>query len=212
MTGPSGWRRATLRNLRGLLASMYADAVLDNLVASSPVTRRIKLPRSERPRIEVLTVEQVNELVNAMAEIRPTVVRWYAQAGLGLRLGELLALRREDVNLAEPQSQREWSTSARSCPGHGNDQPKTPEFLGAPSRAMTTTPRGLQGDNLDTVMTGAHRHALAAHLATYPPPARVTGSPRFNRWTSSVGGCCSTVLQHSVDTDPHPLKELIGGG
>ncbi len=72
------------------LRSIYTSAVLDRLVASSPVVR-VQLPRSERARVVPLTVDQVRALAEAMpARTRAMVL---TQAGLGLRVGELLALR-----------------------------------------------------------------------------------------------------------------------
>src|SRR4029079_15082475 len=55
----------TARNLLGRLRSVFAAAVLDRLVASSPVVR-VQLPRAERPRVVPLTVEQVRALAEAM--------------------------------------------------------------------------------------------------------------------------------------------------
>jgi integrase len=85
----------TARLLVGLLRSAFNSAVQDRLVASNPVIR-VSLPRSERERIVPLTVLQAQELAATMPErCRAMVI---TQAGLGLRIGELLALRLEDVD------------------------------------------------------------------------------------------------------------------
>jgi integrase len=80
----------TLRQAVGLLRSVYGAAVLDRLVASSPVVR-IQPPRHEREPVVSLSVEQVAALARAMPERYRAMV--LTQAGLGLRIGELLAPR-----------------------------------------------------------------------------------------------------------------------
>ena len=86
---------STLRLLVGMLRSVYNAAVLDRLVAGNPFAR-VTLPRQERERIAPLTVAQVRSLADAMpARYRALVL---VQAGLGLRVGELLALRVADVD------------------------------------------------------------------------------------------------------------------
>ncbi|SFT63824.1 Site-specific recombinase XerD [Geodermatophilus amargosae] len=134
----------TVRQALGLLRSVYAAAVLDRLVASSPVVR-IRLPRYERPRVVPLTVDQVAALAEAMpARYRAMVL---AQAGLGLRIGELLALRVQDIDFLRRTVRVEWQFT------HGSkgqrSEPKTPR-----SRRSVPLP-GMVAD------------ALAAHLAAY---------------------------------------------
>lgn len=147
----------TLRNLVSLLRSIYASAVLDRLAASSPVVR-IALPRHERKRIVPLSVGQVQQLANAMpARNRAMVV---AQAGLGLRIGELLALRVEDVDFLRRAVRVEWQIASKT---QERSEPKTP-------RSRRTVP-------LPQVVADA----LAAHIAAFPPG--VDGSI----FTSSVG-------------------------
>ena len=78
-----------------LLSAIFNAAVLDRLVASSPVAK-IALPRVEDERVHPLTVVQVRALAEAMPERCRAMV--YVQAGLGLRIGELLALRVQDID------------------------------------------------------------------------------------------------------------------
>jgi integrase len=135
----------TVRLLVGLLRSVYTSAVLDRLVGSSPVVR-VTLPRHDQERVMPLTVEQVAALAAAVPPRNRAMV--LAQAGLGLRVGELLALRQEDVDFlgrtVRVESQLTDGSRTRS-------QPKTP-------RSRRTIP-------LPTVVG----EALAAHIATYPP-------------------------------------------
>jgi integrase len=135
----------TLRSLVGLLRSIYASAVLDRFVASSPVVR-ITLPRYERPRVIPLTVQQVADLATAMPERHRAMV--IAQSGLGLRLGELLALRVEDVDFLRRTVRVEWQFTEK-----------------APERSEPKTPRSRRTVPLPQVVADA----LAAHIATFPP-------------------------------------------
>jgi integrase len=107
----------TLRNLVSLLRSVYASAVLDRLVATSPVVR-LSLPPTHRQRIVPLTVEEVLKLAEAMPRRNRSMV--IAQAGLGLRLGELLSLRVQDVDFMRRSVRIEWQLApgqkSRSAP------------------------------------------------------------------------------------------------
>jgi integrase len=86
---------ATVRKVVGVLKSVFEDAVLDHVVATNPVTR-ISLPSAVRKKIVPLTVAQVLALAGAMAPRYQAMV--IVQAGLGLRIGELLGLRVGDVD------------------------------------------------------------------------------------------------------------------
>jgi integrase len=134
---------STLRNLVSLLRSIYASAALDRLVGSSPVVR-VALPRHERERVVPLTVEQVRTLADAMpARNRAMVV---TQAGLGLRIGELLALRVQDVDFLRRTAQVEFQIAP-----------------GAKVRSDPKTPRSRRTIPLPQVVADA----LGAHLAGF---------------------------------------------
>ncbi|HEY3008180.1 MAG TPA: site-specific integrase [Micromonosporaceae bacterium] len=135
----------TLRNLVGLLRSIYAAAVLDRLVGRSPVVR-ITLPAADRERIVPLTVAQVRALADAMpARNRAMVI---AQAGLGLRIGELLALRAQDIDRVAWLVRVEWQLAPQS---KVRSVPKT-------RRSRRTVP-------LPQVVADA----IDEHLTGYPP-------------------------------------------
>jgi integrase len=86
---------STLRVLRSLVGAIFSAAVLDRAIPVSPVTR-VTLPRHDKPRVVPLRVDQVRALEAALPpRYRALVV---AQAGLGLRISELLGLRPEDVD------------------------------------------------------------------------------------------------------------------
>lgn len=130
-----------------LLKSVYAAAVLDRLVAASPVVK-IALPRADRPRIVPLSVGQVRELANAVPDRYSALV--LTQAGLGLRLGELLALRVQDVDFLRRTARVEYQLNDRT---RERVEPKTPK-----SRRTVPLPAVVQ-------------EALAAHIAQFPPLA-----------------------------------------
>ncbi len=138
---------ATVRSLVGLLRSVYAAAVLDRLVPSSPVVR-ISLPRVDRPRVVPLTVDEVRLLADAMpSRYRAMVI---TQAGLGLRIGELLALRIDDVDFLRRTVRVELQFTSGS---KVRSEPKTPR-----SRRTLPAPQVVL-------------EALAEHLAAYPAGA-----------------------------------------
>ncbi len=127
------------------LRSIYAAAVLDRLVASSPVVR-VTLPRYQRARVVPLSVQQVAALSAAMPERNSAMV--LTQAGLGLRIGELLALRQQDVDFLR----RTVRVEHQIAPGaRVRSEPETP-------RSRRTLP-----------LPGMVAEALAAHLAAHPP-------------------------------------------
>jgi integrase len=87
---------ATLANYTGILRSAFASAHLDGLLARNPAAGRLSLPKQEKPEIIPLTVAQVQAWADrADPRVRPMIL---AQAGLGLRISELRALRVEDVD------------------------------------------------------------------------------------------------------------------
>lgn len=135
----------TVRNLAGVLRAALDAAVLDRVVPVSPF-QKIALPRIERERMVPLTPEQVVAIHDAIGPRYRAMV--LAQAGLGLRIGELLALRVEDVDFlrrtARVEHQIDRGTRERV-------DPKTP-------RSRRTIP-----------MPDLVAHALAAHLAQFDP-------------------------------------------
>ncbi len=88
----------TLRTYVGMLRSVFATAVLDGLIARNPVQplARLSLPKADKPKLVPLTVVQAQAWADAAAaHVRAMIL---AQAGLGLRISELLALRVADID------------------------------------------------------------------------------------------------------------------
>jgi integrase len=161
---------STLRILVTLVRGAFTAAALDHLVAANPFAR-VTLSRVERARIVSLTVEQVSALADAIGDRYRAMV--IVQAACGLRIGELLALRTQDVDFLRRtlrvEDQIDRVTRERV-------PPKTPR-----SRRTVPLPQ-VAGD------------ALARHIAAYPPtdeglifhPARAA-RPR----TTGTGTRCS---------------------
>jgi integrase len=141
----AGLAPGTVRAAVRLLAAVYNAAVLDRRVSSSPVVR-IALPRDETERVVPLTVDQVRAIADAVAARCRAMV--LVQAGLGLRVGELLALRLQDVNFLQRvvriEHQLERGTRARVAP---------------------KTPRSRRSIPLPSVVAAT----LAEHIRQWPP-------------------------------------------
>src|SRR5664279_82267 len=134
-----------LKILVGYLRSIYRDAVLDRVVATSPVVR-IAMPSIERERVIPLTVGEVMALADAMPDRNRAMV--IVQATCGLRISELVALRLEDINFLKRTVRVEYQFETHT---KRRVEPKTP-------RSRRTLP-------LPTFTA----EVLAAHLAKYPP-------------------------------------------
>jgi integrase len=89
---------ATLRMHVVVLRGVFATAVLDGLIARNPVqpASRLSLPKADKPKIVPLTIAQVQAWADAAGPRGAAMI--LTQAGLGLRISELLALRVQDVD------------------------------------------------------------------------------------------------------------------
>jgi integrase len=88
---------ATMGHLLSFLRSVLASAAEDRLIARSPVPAKIALPRPPAvDRIIPVTVAQVRAIADWMPARARALV--YTQAGVGPRVQELVALRRQDVD------------------------------------------------------------------------------------------------------------------
>jgi integrase len=181
---------STLRLLVALLRSIFAAAVQDRLVASSPATR-LSLPRSERERTVPLSVAQVQALAQAMPARSKAMV--ITQAGLGLRIAELLALRVHDVDFLRRTVRIEWQLTPD---GKRRVPPKTP-------RSRRTSP-------LPNVAPRPWQHTSPSFRwqemarCSQRPPACCTGrsttvrgsSPRQSGRVAYRAGTTSHALRH----------------
>lgn len=144
----------TLRQLVKLVRSAFTAAALDRLVAATPF-QRITLPRTEQERVVPLSVLQVRALADAMPLGRgrrsgpgPYRAMVIVQAALGLRLGELLALRVEDVDFLRRSVRIEWQIAQKT---RERVPPKTP-------RSRRTLP-----------LPAVAAESISEHLRHFPP-------------------------------------------
>lgn len=91
-----GLAAKNVENIYAVLSRVLDSAVEDRMIATSPC-RRISLPKDHGEEVTIPTLEDVESVRVALGErwqVIPVVL-----AGSGLRVGELLGLRREDVDL-----------------------------------------------------------------------------------------------------------------
>ncbi len=120
----SGLAPATIHKLHTFLHKAFAQAVADGLIPRN-VTDSLKLPRIDREEIDPLTAEEANRLIEAAEEARDRLSALYLLAiHTGLRQGELLALRWEDLDL-ETGTLRVRRTLTRTKGTYSTGEPKT---------------------------------------------------------------------------------------
>jgi integrase len=138
----------TLRMRLSLLRSVFAAAVLDGVIAKSPVlpNSRLSLPRDDRAKFVPLTVEQVRAWADAARpRLRGMIL---VQAALGLRISELRGLRVQDVDFLRREvriDEQLDATGTRRVP-----------LKTATSRRVVPLPQ-------------VAAEVLAAHIAQFPP-------------------------------------------
>ncbi|MDH6460894.1 integrase [Micromonospora sp. A200] len=181
---------STLRLLVSLVRSVYASAQHDRLVGSSPFAARLTMPEAHQERIIPLTVDQVHQLADAMPTRNRAMV--LTQAGLGLRIGELLALRLVDVDFLR----RTVRVETQIAPGERTrTAPKT-------SWSRRTVP-----------LPAPVAEALAAHIEGFPPPADGTlfttrfGKPyRHDYYGTRIFQAAVAAAGLPSSTTPHDLR------
>ena len=95
----AGLSPRTVQYLRFVLRKALDQAVIDNLIPRNPVAS-VKSPQVRRDEIKPLSPEQVRLFLQTTVEAGDKLEALYAVAiHLGLRQGELLALKWEDVDL-----------------------------------------------------------------------------------------------------------------
>lgn len=95
----SGLSPATVRHTRAVLRSALTQAENQNLIARNPAAgKRVTLPRDEGHEVAALSPEGARAIVVAF-EHHPLGALVYTALATGLRQGELLGLRWQDVDL-----------------------------------------------------------------------------------------------------------------
>jgi integrase len=156
----------TLRLACGVLRSAFASAVEDRLIPYNPVPKAsgLSLPKACKPKIVPLTVAQVLAWADAAEpRVRAMIL---TQAGLGLRIAELLALRVADVDFLR----REVHI--------------TEQIDRTGSRAPLKTPNSRRVVPLPQVTA----EALSEHLSAFPPgPFGLIFTPGPAKTTDRLG-------------------------
>ncbi len=185
----------SVRNVYEVTAQLFAAAVEDRVLSSSPC-RRIALPKDDKGEVVPPTVEQVEAVRDKLD------VRWRAipvvLAGSGLRIGELLGLRVSDVDFLRRTIKVE------------RQRLQSGEVAALKSKASRrTVPVG------QVVVD-----ALAAHLAAYPASGEAlfvdeAGDPlSYRRWKRLWKDAATSA---KVEATTHDLRHfaasaLISGG
>jgi len=149
-----------------LVRSIFASAVLDRKIPRTPFVK-ISLPESIPARIVPLTVAQVQTLAAHMPKYCRAMV--LAQAGLGVRIGELLALRVQDVDFLRRTVRVETQIPPNE---REREDPKTPL-----SKRTLPLPQFVA-------------EALAEHIKEFPPldDGSLFYNTKKKTWTTSHYG------------------------
>ncbi len=119
---------STVRTLHMVLRAMLDAAVMDGLIPVNPAARPKIAPRvAARDKDSTLTVEQARTVLAAVRGKRHEALYWLALT-TGMRSGELLALRRADVNI------RDHTVTVR---GTVTDGPRGGLMIGEPKTAKS---------------------------------------------------------------------------
>src|SRR6266516_3195715 len=149
----------TLRIYTGLLRSAFETAVQEGLALRNPVQSagRISLPRMDKRDLVPLTVTQVSAWADRAApRVRGMIL---TQAGLGLRISELRALRVADVDFLRREVR----------------------IIEQLDKACRRVPLKTANSRREVPLPSVTADVLARHIATFPP------SPDGLIFTSTVG-------------------------
>lgn len=115
---------STVHKMHVVLHKALDQAVADGLIPRN-VTDALKVPRIERAEIVALTAEEANRLTEAARESEDRLQALYVLAvHTGLRQGELLALKWDDLDL-EAGTLRVRRTLTHAGGGYSMSEPKT---------------------------------------------------------------------------------------
>lgn len=198
---------STLKKALRDMGSVFRAAEHDRLITRSPVVK-IQLPESEEfEHVVPLTVADVEALAAAMQPRYRAMV--YTQAWLGLRLGELVGLRMEDVDLEARQVHVQVQFVAYPPLDANGNRVRTPLKTRTSKRKLRMPLRLVE--------------QLHQHLATYPAGAdgtvftTSTGSPLSHvyyglliRKAAAKAGLPDGTTSH--DLRHHFATELLGAG
>ena len=108
---------ATIHRIHALLKHSFGLAMRYGFIKTNPM-QYVKVPKKETPRIEALTLDEINAILSvARNKGDVAYLRWLLALRLGMRQGECLALTLGDVNLA--QGTISITKSLNTLPGQG---------------------------------------------------------------------------------------------
>ncbi|HQZ33840.1 MAG TPA: tyrosine-type recombinase/integrase [Ilumatobacteraceae bacterium] len=182
---------STVATLYGKVSAIFAAAVLDRVITSSPCSKAIKLPRPAGGVITPMTAAEVRSMVGAVdARYSALLVM---MAGTGLRPGEALGVTADRVDFLRRtiRVDRQLLTVTGAMPAFA--PPKTP------------------GSNRTVVVPSNALDALSAHMATYAQGqdgllfTREDGSPIRRDLLGSVWRAAAEKAT-VIDRSPHDLR------
>jgi len=193
-----GLAASTVRTHFSTLRAVFNQARKDGLIVGPSPVEGIDLPNKRDVDFVRLTSAQIEALADAMPDrCRAAII---AQAGLGLRIGELTALRVDDVKWLRGEVEARWQFT---------DQPEKDE-RGWPKR---TPLKARDEGHARTIPLPEHvREALAAHLVQFPAAedgsifTSVRGKPYSNVRLSHLFGEAVEKAGLPDNTTSHDLR------
>jgi integrase len=141
-----GLTPSTVGRIHAILKQAMRDAVRDRIIRSNPL-EDVKAPKQERTEKNVLTPDELRRLLETVRGGRFEGV-FYLCSLVGLRIGEALALRYEDVDLERGTIRVERTLHEGEC-----SAPKTSSSrrtLALPQKALDSLVRHCEGRNNST--------------------------------------------------------------
>jgi integrase len=213
----------TLNRYVSTLRGVFGIAAFDGLIARNPVPKlsQMSLPKTDKPKVVPLTVAQVRAWADhAAPSVRAMIL---VQAGLGLRIGELLALRVQDVDFLRREvhitEQIDQYTGRRAPLKTANSLRDVPlpqvtaEILAEHIRRFPPGPGGLifTTDYIPVRSNGSPYPPVGHRRTTYPPAVwdRSKASLRYRQARAAAGLPAGTT---SHDLRHHCASVLLDAG
>ncbi len=182
---------STVATLYGKVSAIFSAAVLDRVVASSPCSKAIKLPRLPGGDITPMTAEDVRSMVSAVDDRFSALL--VLMAGTGLRPGEALGVTADRIDFLRRtvRVDRQLLTVTGSLPAFA--PPKT------------------RRSNRTVVVPSNALDALSAHMAKYAQGpdgllfTREDGTPMRRDLLGSIWRAAATNAK-VIDRSPHDLR------
>lgn len=131
----------------GAIRAMFSDAVSDEIISRNPFTQLRTSKGTGRKHHDVPTEKEVQQLI-AIAYEKWDDWPFYGSyiacaAYTGMRIGELLAIRWDDINFKEAtiHVHRQWNSKVRDYTPLKNERPRTIELLEPAHQALSILPK-----------------------------------------------------------------------